>query len=359
MFIKEWLKIFRVYQFCGFAPFPIPFEEASVRKKNQMKWYIYNGILVIYFGSLVVHNIVFYRVYFVGEKKDMLGYLSFMIISAVRTLAVIIAIESIQNVKQQISFLQQFETIDQIFLHDLGVRINYKKMRRVASFWLAIWLTKSFILVAMVLADIIREDTSVWNKILWFFLTVPLVTSVLRYFQIIDYIVTLGYRFELINARLNEINATTSRLSVSGKILKSGICEPAARPIDRGIYDEIVALRRIFHMLWENTFLMNAAFRWSNLLLIATSFVIILVNYYRILIWLFIKKDPAELEKVIVFTIWSSGHAFYFIKLANTCHHILQEVQSFISFQSIIHHEDEYLIFVPFFLLGAKHTRDS
>lgn len=326
-FTREFLAIFRMYQFCGFAPFPISINGKKPSDSNgQTKWYIYNGFLIIYYGAVVLHNIMSYEEFLAGNTREMLTYLSFTIITAVRVLTLLISIESIVNRKQQIQFLQQLNSIDRIFNDELSVQMNFKKMRLIAFFWLAIWLTKSFILISMVLADIIREDSTVWNKILWFFLTLPLVVSVLRYFQIIHYIQSLGDRIEMINTQLNEIYINLNRLSESAKDLSQKDRRPTDRAEVKIIRDKIVALRRIFHILWENTILLNRTFRWSLLLLIATSFVIILVNYYRVLVWLLINRDPEQIEFVSLFTIWSSGHAFYFIKLSSTCHQISQKV---------------------------------
>lgn len=327
-FIREFLVIFRMFQFCGFAPFSLPINgKKSSDENGQKKWYIYNGALIIYFSAIVVHNIMSYKEFLEGNSREMLTYLSFTIIAAVRMITLIISVESILNSKQQIQFLQQLNVIDRIFNDELHVQMNFKQMRRVAFFWLSIWLTKSFILMAMVLAEVLNEDSTVWNKILWLFLTMPLVVSVMRYFQIMQYIQSLGDRIEAINTQLNEIYVNLNRLNVSVKDLPQKKRRINNKTEEQEIRDKIVSLRRIFYILWENSIVLNRAFRWSLLLLIATSFVIILVNYYRVLVWLFINRDSKEIEQVILFTIWSSGHAFYFIKLSSTCHHISQKVR--------------------------------
>lgn len=324
-FTREFLGIFRMYQFCGFTPFPLPINGTKSSDKNgQSKWFIYNGALIILFSAVVLHNILSYREFLMGDSREMLTYLSFVIITAVRMSMLLISIESIANRKQQIQFLQQLNAIDRIFREEVGVQMNFKKMRRIAFIWLAIWLTKSFILVAMVVADVIMEDSTVWSKLLWLILTVPLVISVLRYFQIIHYIQSLGYRIEAINTQLNDIYVNLNRLSETVSPEKNR--RLINRTEEQEIRDKIVALRRIFYVVWRCSILLNRAFRWSLLLLIATSFVIILVNYYRVLVWLLIDRDLKQIEQVILFTIWSTGHAFYFIKLPNTCHQISQKV---------------------------------
>lgn len=328
LFVNELLIIFRLYQFCGFAPFRIPFDSKKSAQRNGFaKWSIYNGVLIIYLGSLVLHSIISYQSVIEKQGGQLLTYLNFLIASVGRILAVIIAAESIANRKQHIQFLKHFDDIDRIYCDELFVFINYKKMRRNALFWLFIWIIKSIILISLVFAEVLRADIIAWKKTMSFFLTVPLLISVLKYFQVIHYIQSLGYRFEMINEKLTDIYAKTNRLNLNEKRLSSSNNKEIDKSVDEVIYDEIVALRRIFYALWENTEQLNKTFRWSLLLLIATSFAIILVNYYRVLVWLLINREVEDLYTIIVYTFWSTGHAFYFIKLSKTCHHISQEVR--------------------------------
>lgn len=331
-FQQELLSIFRVYQFCGFAPFPLPLDmKKSKSTPGQNKWYIYNGIIVIFFAALVLHNMISIKTYLEGSDAQMLTYLSFIVISLVRLLAVAIAIESIINSKQQIKLLLKLENIDRIFMEDLSIKPNYKRMRRIAFFWLAIWLIKSVILITLVMADVMNADISEWDRFMWFILTIPVVISTIRYFQIIQYIRSLGYRFEMINTRLNDIFESTNRLNTSVILTKKENTEhlEGENPctIDDGIYEDIVSLRMIFHILWECTGQLNKAFRWSLLLLITTSFFVIVVNYYRTLVWLLIDRDKEETNIIVLYFFWSAAHVFCFINLSSICYNVLKQVK--------------------------------
>lgn len=334
-FQRELLLIFRAFQFFGFSPFPVPLNVKTL-KANQYKWYIYNAIVIIIFAALVLHNMISYKRFLEGDGTQMLTYLSFITINLVRWIAIAIAIESVINSKQQIEFLLKLDKIDGIFLDDLGIKLDYKRMRNIALFWLALWLFKSIALIIMVLLDVFKYDIGLWDKFMWFFLTVPLVISAIRYFQIIQYIRSLGYRFKTINMRLSEIYESTYRLHTGEKRTNKRNAETLAGENtcsnDEEIYDDIVTLRRIFHILWECTGLLNKSFRWSLLLLTATSFIIIVVNYYRTLVWLLIDRNKEENSLVLMYFVWSCGHVFYFIKLSSTCYHVLQEVKLFYSF---------------------------
>lgn len=326
---KELISIFRVYQLCGFAPFPLQFNVTKeISKVRQYVWYIYNVIIIVFFGCLVLHNMISYKKFFEGDAARMISYLSFIVISLVRWMAVIIAIESILNSKQHKEFLSQLNDIDNIFMDDLRIKPNYKRMRCVALFWLAVWIIQSVILISFVLEDVMKSDISNWDKFMWFLLTIPIVISSVRYFQIIQYIQSIEFRFEMINTRLCELDESTNRLDTGEKLTKNDIThgDNSGLIVDR-IYNEIVCLRQIYHILWQCTGQLNETFRWSLLLLIATSFFIIVVNYYRTLVWLLIDGDKEETEIIVLYFVWSGGHVFYFIKLSSTCHNVLQQVR--------------------------------
>lgn len=326
-FLKELLFVFRVFQFCGFAPFPIPFDEnMPITSNNQRKWYIYNGIVILYFSSVILHNIISYQIFLDGNKAEMLTYLSFITISVVRILAVIIEIESLLFSKNNIDFLKQINVMDRIFHEELGFKLNYKRMRRIAYSWLTVWVIQIIILIALVFIGLVKENIDGWQKLLWLILTVPLIGCAMRYFQIIYYIRLLAFHFEMINTQLETIHAKANRLSFGNKIL--GDNNSTKNSTHSSVYNEIVSLRRIFHILWECTGLLNNIFRWSLLFLVGTSLIIIVVNFYRILVWLLIKTDHDNIETIILYTFWFFIHTFYLIQLSSTCYYVYEEVNN-------------------------------
>lgn len=324
-FIKVLLPIFRVYQIFGFAPFPIPFDaEKGISRKDQRKWLIYNGILIIYLTVMVSYNIFAYQEFLCENKTEpMLSYLSFLIVTTVRGLAIVITIESIVNSKEQVKFWQRLNSIDRIFRDEIGVEQDYEKLRRTAFIWLAVWFVQITSVMAIVLVDIFGDDSeSFWSKLMVILYALPLPVTAMRYYQIIQCIAYLSHRFQMINKRLETIYSGTNRLSTGEKQLKKKITNST----ENKTYDEIVTLRRIYHILWENTAELNNTFKWSLLLMIGTSFVIIVVNFYRTLVWL-ITPTETDIEGIILYFVWSSGHTFFFIRLASTCYNTLQEVR--------------------------------
>lgn len=313
---RELLAVFRIYQFSGFAPFTIPVTEPNQKRK----WFISIGLLTVYLAALVVYDMMSYKRFFEDEKSMLISYLSFLIITAMRVVALVIVCESFVERKHQIAFLQQFDRMDHLFSEALGMSFDYKKIRRSTYIWMAMWLFQLIILTGLILVDILAGRPSIWMVFWLLILTLPLFLPSTRYSQIIHYIQLMGVCFEMINTKLDEFQRQTSRLNVK----RSKI----SHQFDRPIYDDIVAMRRIYHILWESSVQLNKMFRWSLLLLIGASFFSIVVNYYRTLYWL-LAPNSSHFGTVIAFFIWSVVHSFHFITLSSICHNISKQVRHF------------------------------
>lgn len=322
------LPIFRLYQFCGFAPFPISFDiNISVPKKAQYKFYIHSGILTIFFVALFLYNVIFFKEFIGSEDSEMVAFLSIIILTVLRALAVLILIESHFKKNLQIKFLSQLDSVDRIFQTELEISLDYRKMQRNAFIWMGIWQIIIIALLSLILLELIQAYMAIWTKLFWLFCSFPLVISSMRYYQIIHYIRMLGFCFETFNMRLDEIYETTNRLTVNQRQLKEKNLKKKNSKVNKDlVYDNIMSLRRIFHNLWECTGLLNRSFEWSLLFSITASFFVIVVNFYRILFYIFVPKSN-DGASAVTFLIWALGHTFYFIKLSSTCHLVSTQVQ--------------------------------
>lgn len=320
-YLEALLPIYRVYQLCGIAPFSVPFDVGTQKRSN--KWTIYNGALIVYLSALVIHNIVSYQTFLEGKSSEMLTYLSYIIICAMRALAVITVVESTLKSKQQIVLLRQLDSVDDILHDDLGIELDYKKIRRNAIGWMTFWTIMIAVVMSLFLVEVFHDYESKWERFKWFLYFIPLFVSSFKYFQIIQYIKSLELCFQIVNQKLEQIFSSKNRLSTESKSLMKKNAKPI--PMNDSVHDEIVSLRRIYHILWKSTAQFNSAFRWCLLLLIGASFSIILVNYYRLLVWL-ITPDKKHVTEMVTYFVWSLSHTFYFIRLSSVCYNVSQEV---------------------------------
>lgn len=134
--IKSLLPIFRVYQFCGFSPFSIPFDlKKGILPAGQKKWYLYNGLLIVCLIAMILYNFIGFRKFIVGGRSEMLTYLSVVIAMVVRMAMLVITIESLTSRKLQMEFLIRFDTIRHHFRTELDTDFDYKKIRQNTYFW--------------------------------------------------------------------------------------------------------------------------------------------------------------------------------------------------------------------------------
>lgn len=315
--LKILLPIFHVYQICGFAPFSMQFD---AKTKHRMV-FIYTGFLIKCLAIFVAYNIFVYKTFFEEENSQMLSYLTFLILISVRIVGVVITIESLVNRREHLDWLIKLNQIDQMFAEQLKIGLNHKQIRRNGYIWLVVWLIQISICFLMVLVDILQDNSSVWLKIVWIICIIPLFLPTFRYFQIIHYIQLLEFVLATINKQLKAFYTRSNRLDVSKRSKNPNFVSN-----EDEIYDRIVLLRKIYHMLWESTVKLNKIFQFSLLLLIGSSFLNILVNYYRTLYWLLSTTAPESTQLVIAYFYWSIGHTFYFIILSNTCYNISQQV---------------------------------
>lgn len=321
-YIEILLPIFRIYQLCGFAPFPIPFgAQKGAQQPGSTFWKTYNGLLLVYMCVLVLINIISYESFLEGKTTEMLTYLSYIMICGIRALAAVTVVESTLKNDQHISFLQQLTEIGAIFRDELCTELNYKKVHRDAFIWITIWLIQNSILLTLILVEVFHDYENTWERIKWILFTIPLLFSSIKYYQIIQYIKLIGFYFHIINIKLELAHSVENRLHIGQKVATNNFFKPS----NHVVYDEIVSLRRIYHNLWKCTAQLNLAFRWSLLLLTGASFIIIVVNYYRTMLWI-MTPDKKVNEEMLTYFVLSVSHTFYFIKLSGVCYYVSQEV---------------------------------
>lgn len=321
-YIEILFPIFRIYQLCGFAPFKIPLDvRRDVHQQVSQFWQTYNGLFLIYLSVLVFFNVVSYESFLEGKATEMLTYLSYIMICGMRVLAMIVVVESTLKIKQQILLLYQFNEVDHIFCDELAAELDYKKLRRNSFIWMTICCIQNAILLTLFLVEVFRDYENTWDRIKWILYTFPLLVSSIKYFQISSYIKLIGLYFQIINWKLEKILSTENRLHVEQKVKMKNPMKSSTETV----YDEIVSMRRIYHVLWKSTAHLNRTFRWSLLLLTGGSFIIIVVNYYRTLVWI-ITTNPNVNEDIASYLFLSVCHTFYFVDLSGVCYSVSQEV---------------------------------
>lgn len=245
-------------------------------------------------------------------------------------MAPIIVFESMAKRSQQITFLNSIENIDQLLLNSIHVKANTKPEKVKSIVWMVIWLLKVTALLLILLTFIFiyysKSQTDPVASMFFFFATMPVAVSSIRYYQVIFYINLIGHRFQLINEYLLKVlspikDAESKEDDINFKmdIITSNPLPPPE------FFKEIVLIRVIFFQLWQTTTIINKLFRWSLLLAIGNSFGIIVINFYRLLVY--VLKPNFAIEEVVIPFLWAIYNTLYFVILSNSCHNVLEKVK--------------------------------
>lgn len=327
-YIKLMFAIFRTYQLCGFSPFPLPFDSKSNHSldKRHRRWLIYSYSLLVTLFLLVVCNFVYHEIHSDTRVSTMLNYLTFLMFSAMRMLAVFVVFESLLTRSRQTQMLYLLNDVDEILSKDLVITLDYRHLRRSSLYWLIFWLIKLTALQTMIFIMRYGQTRSILSVLLSLWYTVPLFISSLRYYQVTHYIELIGYRFKLLSNYAYSICGRKFEIKPKIQTLRS---KEDNFKRNNDLYDEVVRIRRIYHNLWQATIFLNSSFRWSLLLSIGCSFVIVLVNSYRSLLYALSKPDDRAKfggDSIIIFFIWAVFHSIYFVKLSGSCYNVLRKV---------------------------------
>lgn len=331
-YIKHLFAIFRTYQLCGFSPFPLSFDRNHIwgakhsSDKRHQRWLIYSYSLLVTLFLLVVCNFVYHEIHSDTRVSTMLNYLTFLMFSTMRMLAVFVVFESLLTRNRQMQFLYLLNDVDEILTKDLAVTLDYRRLRQSGLLWLIFWLIKLTSLQTMIFVMRYGRTRSVLSVLLSLWYTIPLFISSMRYYQVTHYIELLGYRFKLLSNYANSICGRKYEIKYKIQTLMSK-ADHSKRNSD--VYNEVVRMRRIHHHLWRATICLNSSFRWSLLLSIGCSFVIVLVNNYRSLLYALSKPDDRAKfggSSIIIFITWAVFHSIYFVKLSSNCYNVLRKV---------------------------------
>lgn len=330
-FMTVLLPIFRVYQLCGFAPFAMPpftrsFLEKSKAKVQQdnHRWAVYAKLLCAILFLAAVISMFTDNTYVVDKASRMLNYMGFLMVMSVRLLAATVVVESIMGTHEQINFLSILDSVDRMLQQRIGQLVDSAKTKTTTIWWIVFWVLKIIALQSFIVftSHVLQDKGAL--KFVWLLYIIPMAMSSIRYYQLINYVEMIGLRFVALNQHLNNMCDTVKRVNTNSTFSIQLNHSGAQR--DKKLVEEIILLRVIYNQLWEASASMNTSFRWTLLLSIGSSFMIIVVNLYRSLVYLLTTSTQNTLDDIIMFFIWSMYHILYLMKISKACAETIDEV---------------------------------
>lgn len=330
-YIKVLLPIFRLYQLSGFSPFSMPpfsrsflAESRAKIQKDNYKWAVYAKLLCCGLLISAVTSMFTDTTHVVDKASRMLNYMGFLMVMSVRLLAAMVVVESLFGKSEQIQFLSILDSVDRMLQQRAGHMVDQMKTRSTTVTWLIFWIIKIIALQIFIVHSSHALQQKGAIKWLWLLYVFPMALSSIRFYQLIHYVELIGLRFIALNEHLNNICGTVKRMNASTTFTIQ--LSQMGGQKDRKVAEEIILLRVIYNQLWEANASMNSSFRWTLLLSIGSSFVIIVVNLYRSLVFLLTTSSQNTLDDVIMFTIWSMYHILYLMKISKACAETIDQV---------------------------------
>lgn len=327
-FLKSISHIFRVWQFSGLAP--ITFQHVSYEPKPSanLRYFGY-FMIVIELLPLILCNI-YINFYIDWTLPSIASYMDLLTLNAIRLLSIVIHIEALIKRDTLIIFLRKLQKIDKILLNHLGLSEEYSSFLRQMIFdcvFLALEIAIMF--VCLIAYSLIYEDYK--YLCYWFMYVLPFVISNIRYMQFVAFVRLIKIRFQLVRQRFNQI-IQSERDKMQTKV-NAAKDDPflakfnTLKKLEKHmVYQEVVLVRRVYHLLWEATILVNKFFHWTMPFAIGNDFCTLVTNFYWLFLWI-VHSNFSTMGTLIVSVVWGIVNVRHIMIITNICHRTVVEVK--------------------------------
>lgn len=295
------------------------------------------------FISIVIQSIVFvyglydFDHYTISVDRSIVVYVADILSMAfIRSIAIIIVIESWLKRSLHIEFLTRIDQIDTITRNKLWIDLRYNLQQRKFFRKLFIWIGAqlSLELAVVVMASLVQLNVL---QIYWLLYTVPLFMCLMRYQQFISYVELLHDRFKVLNQYIESLTMTEIPNHSDPEIPTNSnddrhqnISQSQTRNFSRirqveafVIHNKLIHLQRTHRLLIEANVMLCHLFNWSMLLNMGNDFFNVLINLYWVIIN-FVRND-SKLELIGIFA-WGMFNITMLVTVSKACHWASYEV---------------------------------
>lgn len=246
------------------------------------------------FASFLIISTIFSSALFITgfiRQNSLQSIVNGLIFIGVLITHFFIVIQSYVTRRKQLQIIENISIIDELLLQKLGKCPEHgeqgKRYNRNLFTILIVILSSIVISLILIMA---RKDEQLLQYI--FQMLYSLIVIRVRCIQIIFYVVVLRDRLKLIadqlihiiNCEVQEREKPLHQISKIGTICFSGIRDVQNHNMERLKYEQLLALKQIYSIIWDTSCLLNDCFGWSLLAIFTQYFVRLTTNGY----WLFI-----------------------------------------------------------------------
>lgn len=205
---------------------------------------------------MLIHTCILCYNHSIRVSFDVYRTLHFSIVFTIRTLCIVITIESYCKRSSQVQIMNNFREIDREFAEKLNVQLNYHRLRHkiMISFLITIFIYIT--VIAMLIPA--YWDESFTQKMLALFVIYPLLKRSLSGARYMTYALLAKYRIEAMHEILNSNWLLAQQSSIE-------ICLDQQMNDDNETFEmrRIANLQRIFAQIHGTVQLINDSLKWS------------------------------------------------------------------------------------------------
>lgn len=203
--IKPILPTLRLLQLFCLSPFSLKTDKLIPGPNRYFDFYAVTSILVN--AALLVHGAFTTHLYLRKGESRITATIDIVMMCGIRSLTLLILIESFVKRMKQVRFLKCLNYIDEIFVLKLGIDMRYERHRKTTVNKIFIWTTV-FILIELVIFLMAWSDKDYLHFCLLYLF--PFFISTLHYFQVNTYVNLIKYRFAMLNEILKGLDLVDS-----------------------------------------------------------------------------------------------------------------------------------------------------
>lgn len=272
--IRKYIFLFQIFGFCPFG-------------KNHFQDYVlglYSLVLFVALVFLIVLAMFINTVFYDNNSLSaIVAGLVFLGETSTHLISLLHAFVSRKDLKMTLAELNE---IDGIFENKLQKPIDYQTLRKKHFYKVAVilFMTKGLLVFLLIFLSVGSRKSAF---AFWLHLVFSISAVNIRCIQNIFFVDLLHERLKFLNFRLEDIsNRNTSKKSKLILYVESYDSKKLSKKPDAicDEFNEILALKQIYGMIWNASKLMNESFGWSILAIVTRSFIGFTSHGY----WLFL-----------------------------------------------------------------------
>lgn len=271
-FYDEIRKFLFLFQICALSPFG----------QNEFQNYIMGLYSLFSFVALLVMFNVAMFVNRIIDDNSLSAIVGGLVFLGELLTHLIIILHAFVSRYDQLKALAEIGNIDEIFKKKILRPMDYPSLRKKYFFKLTIILliSKGLLIFFLIFLSVGTRKSAF---LYWLHTTFSIVVVNTRCIQNIFFVDLLRERLEYLNHRLQELSHCNSSKN-SKLILYVESYNANQRNAIHDEYNEVLALKQIYGMIWSACNLMNECFGWSILAIVTRSF----INFTSHGYWLFL-----------------------------------------------------------------------